>query len=491
MAREREIYWLAHMLLNNNRKKLIILLCLLVFTSLFILSILDYNDYRDIIKKDIKNIAKLISTNIYSEIQIELTKPIFVSLTMANNIFLKDWLMNENNSDKDKIFEYLQNIKNQYNYDSVFLISDISKNYYHHSKILKQIKKDDPHDVWYYKFLAAGLQYDLDVDTDQADKDDLTLFVNSLVQDNKDNLLGVAGVGLKIESISDILEEYNKNLNVEISLISPDGIVQINAHEHIIENYNIFEDPEINNLKYDILSEKQELKIFELGNKFDSNYLISFYIEELDWYLIVQKDTLILRKSLQKQIIKKAIIFLLAFGIVSLSIIKIINFYQKKNIKLATTDTLTNLNNRNAFDEYLDMIIAKTKLNHEKLTIIIIDIDNFKNINDKYGHIKGDEVLKGVADYLKRLIRTEDILARWGGDEFALILKCDLKMAKMIIKRIKDCEIDNAILDNFNITISIGMTEFQNNDTTDSILKRADQALYQAKSNGKDNVCFL
>lgn len=86
--------------MKKNRKKLVILLSLLIFLSLFTITILDYHNYSDIIKDDILNITKLASTNIYSEIQIELIKPIFVSLTMANDEFLTDWIVEQKEQDK-------------------------------------------------------------------------------------------------------------------------------------------------------------------------------------------------------------------------------------------------------------------------------------------------------------------------------------------------------------------------------------------------------
>lgn len=121
-----------------------------------------------------------------------------------------------------------------------------------------------------------------------------------MVRDH-DNILGVTGVGVKMKHIRKILEEYNEKLNVQVCLISRDGIVQIHADENIIEKQNIFDNPIIAELEEEIIAEKSKLKVFELGDKYDSNYFISYYIEELDWYLIVQKDTLILKDALKKR----------------------------------------------------------------------------------------------------------------------------------------------------------------------------------------------
>lgn len=476
--------------MNKNQKKLILLLSILIFLSFFILAILDYTNYRDIIEDDILNITKLISTNIYSEIQIEIVKPIYVSLTMANNSFVKDWIA-DNEQNPEVIQQYLKGIKDKYNYNSSFLISNITNNYYHHTQILKKISPNDSHDIWYYDFLEKNVKYDLDVDTDEASANELTLFVNCTITDDANNVIGVTGVGMKMARIRNILEQYNQNLEVEVSLIDPNGDIQIHADENIIEKVNIFERESITPFKDQILSEKNELKIFKLGGKYDSNYLITYYIEELDWYLIVQKDTLILKNILKSQMLKELIIFLIAFIIVSFSVIKIIKHYQIKTIKLANTDLLTAVNNRNAFDEQLIKAINYCKKTNNVITLAIIDIDDFKIINDTYGHIYGDDVLKTVAYYLKNFIRSDDIIARWGGDEFAIIFNCNMEIVDKIIQRIKESNINDAFNEMNNISISIGMTQYKNKDTVDSILKRADKALYKAKENGKDQICKI
>lgn len=477
--------------MKKNRKKLIILLSLLIFLSLFTLTILDYYNYSDIIKDDILNITKLASTNIYSEIQIELIKPIFVSLTMANDKFLTEWILEQKEQDKKIIQQYLLKIKDKYNYDSTFFVSNVTDNYYHHNNILKKVSKADPHDVWYYNLLDNGDAYALDVDTDQAANGDLTFFVNCLVHDDDKNILGITGVGVKMQRIRKILQEYNEKLNVQVCLISPDGTVQIHADENIIEKQNIFDNAIIAELEDEIIAEKSKLMVFDLGDKYDSNYFISYYIEELDWYLIVQKDTLILKDALKKQVVREMIIFAIAFLFVTFMILSIVKRYQRKNVKLATTDILTDLKNRAAFDDYLNETISTIKKTDKAITLVIIDVDDFKKINDTYGHISGDTVLKAVAKFLESLIRNDDMLARWGGDEFAVILNCDLKASKKILQRIKDSEKQNEILEKYNICFSIGMSEFKNGDTAESLLIRADKALYKAKANGKNQICDI
>ncbi len=475
--------------MKSNKVKLALLISLIIFISFLILGVIDFNNYNTIISDDNLKIIKLISTNIYSEINIELNKPLFVSLTMANDQFLKDWILKKNEGDLKTITSYLQGIKKKYNYDSVFYVSNITQNYYHHNGILKQMSQKDNHDDWFYSLLERDVIYELDVDTDEASEGRLTVFVNCKIFDEKGNVLGITGVGLRMDKIIQILQYYEDSLDVEVVLIDSRGIIQVPAEKEAIGQSNIFDTEGMAKLKNDILSEKDEMKVFELGSKYAKKYVTSYYIEELDWYAVITKSTsIILNENLKWQIISKSIIFLVVLlSAIGLNI-KIIQHYQSKVDRLASIDNLTELNNRRMFDYYLQEFVNISSKKGEPLTLVFCDIDNFKLINDKYGHIIGDEVIKVVADHIKRYIRKNDAIARWGGDEFAIIFRCNVEDALKIVKRTKEADKGNPVLSEYNITFSIGMAEYREGDTPESILKRADKALQNAKKDGKNQI---
>ena len=459
---------------------------LIILIGLTLLGIVDYNNYKHIIIEDNQNITKLISTNIFSEINSELVKPIYVSLTMANNQFLKDWIIDENEGDLEKITNYLKGIKNKYEYDSVFYVSNLTKNYYHYDKILKKISMDDSHDVWFYDFLEKNPEYDIDIDTDEATEDQLTFFVNASVRDDEGNLLGIVGVGVKMSAIRQVLFDYRKRFNVEVFLIDSLGLVQIHDNVDYIENQNIFNDKNIADIREGILSEKNKLEVFELGYGFTQESLTSQYIEELDLYLLIKKDTSALREMVRNQIISKTIIFLLILIGIILINSQIVNYFHNKITKMSSMDSLTELQNRRIFDQYLIAAIKDAQRNNKTFTLILFDIDNLKQINDKYGHATGDKVIKATADYIRGFIRKNDMLARWGGDEFALIFKCDINTAQKIINRTVKTRIKDPLLIKYNVNTSIGLTEYKPGDKVDSIFERADSALYKKKEESKN-----
>jgi diguanylate cyclase (GGDEF)-like protein len=475
--------------MEKNKNRLISFLIILIFVGLLSLSILSYKDSSGIIKSDISNITKLVSANVYSEIQNEFTKPIFVSLTMANDSFLKDWVLNQNEKDIDRMTQYLRGIKEKYGYDSTFFVSNITNNYYYFDGVLKQVSPEDEHDVWFYNFLDKEIEYDLDVDSDQAAEGDLTLFVNCLTTDGE-NVLGVTGVGLRMSKIREIIHQYQNDFDAQVYLINNEGLITIHSDESLIFKTNAFDEPALGALKNEILVNKDTLELFEPSISTQNEYIASYYINELNWYLIVRKDTDILQNLLITHRIKTVIMYLTAFFLIALLIVYIASHYHKMNLKLVKTDYLTDISNRQAFDDALKNSINHAKAFDKHLTLVVIDIDEFKKINDTLGHLKGDEVLKDVASHLNSFIRSNDLLARWGGDEFTIIFSCDADTTINVLKRISDKKNDNSLLRKYDITLSMGVSQYIIGDTAKSLIARADEALYSAKIQGKDRICI-
>ncbi len=160
--------------------------------------------------------------------------------------------------------------------------------------------------------------------------------------------------------------------------------------------------------------------------------------------------------------------------------------------KLSTTDELTGIYNRRAFDEQLTTNLARTKRYQEPLSLLIIDIDLFKQVNDHYGHSVGDLVLKELVIEMKNHIRESDILARWGGEEFVLLLpQTKASAAMQLAERLRKGVAEHLFPSVGPLTVSIGHSEATPNDSSDSLLNRADNALYQAKEAGRNQVISL
>ena len=163
---------------------------------------------------------------------------------------------------------------------------------------------------------------------------------------------------------------------------------------------------------------------------------------------------------------------------------------EDKLIKLATTDMLTQAYNRIKFEEIM-VYEAQIFIRYDyPLSVLLFDIDHFKLINDNYGHDVGDYALKTIVKIVQANLRKTDYLVRWGGEEFLIILpRTKLEQAKILAERIrKKMEIYTFDKITKKITISFGATSFTKQDTKDTFIKRADDALYKAKKTGRNKV---
>ena len=158
----------------------------------------------------------------------------------------------------------------------------------------------------------------------------------------------------------------------------------------------------------------------------------------------------------------------------------------------AIVDPLTGVSNRRAYDERFQIEYSRWKRNHDPLTLAIIDIDHFKNINDTFGHPVGDKVLRVVAGRIQQQVRESDFFGRIGGEEFAFILvNSDIENAmekvETLRKSVEDCNF-RIKKKKFQVTISIGLATFKSKDTIETIYSRADEALIKAKQTGRNKT---
>lgn len=166
---------------------------------------------------------------------------------------------------------------------------------------------------------------------------------------------------------------------------------------------------------------------------------------------------------------------------------------QEQLERLANVDSLTGLLNRRAILKKLDEQMKNTRRYRDELSVLMLDIDHFKGVNDNYGHVTGDNVLEKIAALLQNRIRDTDAVGRYGGEEFLIILRraefsSVLPVAERIQKAIRTARMRNTKGDVFSITVSQGLARYKPGDDRHSLILRADAALYMAKQNGRDRI---
>ncbi len=173
-------------------------------------------------------------------------------------------------------------------------------------------------------------------------------------------------------------------------------------------------------------------------------------------------------------------------------VIDIKNDNEKLN-ELVITDNLTSIYNRRFIDNILNQRFADLENNSGKeLSILFIDIDDFKLINDEHGHLIGDQILIEFSQKLKSLIRANDILGRWGGEEFIIISdRTNLESAKNIAEKLREGIDNTCFTKNIKLTASFGIASYEEKDCINNLIHKADYSLYKAKQEGKNKVCFI
>ena len=156
----------------------------------------------------------------------------------------------------------------------------------------------------------------------------------------------------------------------------------------------------------------------------------------------------------------------------------------------AASDSLTGLLNRRGFSERAPSLILKAKITARPYSLISVDFDFFKNVNDRFGHAEGDRLLRELAHIMVVVFRKDDLCARFGGEEFVILLaSADIAEAQIIAERMRLMVIENLrTSDTVPVTISIGVAEHRADESLEALIKRADQALYQAKAAGRNRV---
>lgn len=170
---------------------------------------------------------------------------------------------------------------------------------------------------------------------------------------------------------------------------------------------------------------------------------------------------------------------------------------QEKQLKelqnISNTDYLTGICNRRHFDELIHLEVTRSNRYNTKLSLIMLDIDHFKQVNDLFGHSIGDRALIELVNIIKNQKRETDIFARWGGEEFCLLIpNIDSRKAECLAEKYRNMVENHTFPEVGKLTISLGVTEYLRGEPIDSMLKKADKALYYAKNSGRNSVvvCF-
>lgn len=437
----------------------------------------------------IENELPLTSSNIYSEIQADLVRPIFISSLMSHDTFVRDWLLAGEGKSED-IVRYLSEIKDKYGVFTTFLISNQTLNYYHFSGVTKAVSPHEPNDSWFFRVRDMAEDYEINIDHNAAQGNAVTIFVNYRVFDFDGNFIAATGVGLEAESVADVVSRYHENYDRNVYFVDTEGRITVRSENAALTEESLYEVEEIAPVARRILASDQDYFEYRRGGE---NMLVTTrYIPELRWHVMVE-----LRESAATSEIRRGFAANLAIGLAIivltiLCVVFVINIFQRRLETMATTDKLTGIGNRQVFDISFERAIRARQRSRLPLSIILCDIDRFKQINDRLGHLMGDEALRKITQVITGAIRETDLACRWGGEEFIILMEnCGLEDALAVAEKIRK-RVAGAPLfepdDGTRLTLSAGVAEIVDGEAPDDALRRADAAVYRAKDVGRDRV---
>lgn len=481
---------------SSSQRSLIAALLMLLACGFLATSLLSYFSSRSAIRDGIINTElPLTSDTVYSEIQKDLIRPVLIASMMAQDTFLRDWVL-AGEQDAQRMTRYLGEVTGKQDIFTSFFVSERTLTYYQAKGVLKQVQPQAWRDAWYFRLRDQTAPYEINVDLDMANQDNLTVFINYKVHDYQGRFIGAAGVGLSVSTVVKLIDQYQQRYQRSVVFVDAQGKVLMTGSgggpQGLRVGQSLADSPDLGGVlaRQPVPGEgSHEYRDLE-GH---SHFLNVRHLPELDWYLLVDKrETGALDRIRHSLYLNLTICAMITLVVVAL-VHAMVRRHQASTEALATLDSLTGLPNRRSFDLLAAQALREAQRDNSPLVALLIDLDHFKVLNDTYGHLAGDEVLRQFANVLQGSIRQSDILCRWGGEEFIVLLReADARQANEAAEKIRRRaeQLTFSYEDQpLRLTTSIGVSHLQPGDTLHTLLTRADGALYRAKQAGRNRVC--
>lgn len=437
---------------------------------------------------------------LFSLITSEIIRPITVSQYMASDPFLIDYIQ-QDTIDKNVILNYISSVSNKFNTLSFIAIEK-------HQILINSKNKitdlDTDEAEWYHRLKAI----DQAEFSDFGDAENPHIFFDVKMFDKQKNFAGFVGLAVDLDHFAIKFQEFRNNFGFEVYFIDEndnitlssshlmktsshhrqDNLTNINELQWYV-NYQEAQQQNTESYVNSNIENKPKDSIFNFAN--DDLIVSQMPLKELNWRVFIVAPPVTKQSAYWKLFIQNLVVFLLvSFALYYIFTLCLSNF-RTNLVKDSKTDFLTQLPNRS----FIHWKYSQLGKKHDHVSVVIADIDNFKILNDTYGHLFGDDVLKVIAKNLSDNIRNIDLVGRWGGEEFIFILPdTSAQHAQQIVERIR---LNIARIpfthpstsQKFNVTVSFGVSDSKlANVALEDILIKSDQALYNAKTNGRNKV---
>lgn len=458
---------------------------LLVTSTILILSfgissVISLQSMDILVKENNRDNSVIYANEINTAVIDIFSEAIAVSQSM-NNTFTRGILKNERAFSLEEqssiLKKYLSDIVYKFGYSTAFLADAKTLAYFSEHGYSKTIDLTNPDDNWYLPFKESGKLYELNVDNDQANDNRLTIYINLRIMDNTGNFLGVCGIGVPLKQVMTLLQNLEAQSNLSIKLASSDGIVRVSRSGQLVLQRS---EEEIQA----ILKDYDFSKPYYYEQKKEGGYRIIKYINECDWFAVIEYEggKGSMRSTMLFKNLMGCLIILLCVLVIVNYIMTTITKHTERFALEALEDPLTGLKNRRAYALEIEKLNRQAALG--RLSVASMDINGLKFTNDSFGHIAGDELIKGASTAMKAYFGKNGWkLFRTGGDEFIAMTTKAVPDKEEIISEFK-MQLKNFHHENIKeLSVSIGLAIAGENQVSnvEELIKLADKKMYVDK----------
>lgn len=463
------------------RKKFILYIALVFLILLMLVMFILYTAIEDTLYDNAKESSFSVANSIYIALDDNIFNSAQLVTFIGNDPFICNDLFQNESEYTDRLQTYLKNIKNIYSFDIVRMASFDSFNYYSSDGLVATFDEKNPNDKWFFNILNSS-QYKTDYQPIVINDGEQIFFNNiHIIKDHSGNRKGFILIGLDYTKSLEKIKESIHALNAAVYIVNSDGKIESSMFKALNDSGS----PDSLTKAFDmtLITSNPSSSFVQIVQ---NNTSISFkYIEEVNSYLVITQD---LSSSIFYTFIITLLIIIFLLACILLVTLKVVDYSNRKILDQAALDPLTNIYNRSVFNTRLIEAIELCFHYNIVSSFIFIDIDDFKIINDEMGHAIGDEILVKIAHLLEDSKRKNDILFRWGGDEFGIIVRSNLENTLQLAQRILNNAHEIHWKDSTPVSLSIGVTEIRSGDSKKLVFNRVDEALYQAKEKGKNQI---
>ncbi len=462
-------------------------IAVIFFVTIVTVILTSYITFKEIINSHNKQQHSAI-TPLFSLVTSEIIRPLNVAYFMANNQFIIDYA-DSNDIEKKHLITYLKKIAASYNMLAFIALEKHDLMLDSNAKETMLSSKDAE---WFHRLKELpGNQF-----TDIGNAEDPHLYFDNRILNKNSEFLGFTGIGIDLNYFATKFAEYSQRFGFELYFVDSNNLVTLSSNNIMKTESHHRKDAitKLSDLPWHQSLTKNNTSDINLSSEVmyttASGLLISqMPIQELNWRMFIVSPPASDQNEYWKIFISRFVIFFLVTFVFFILLLKIIHYFKSRLVQDSETDFLTQLPNRSHIHWRFDDIAQK----NTSLTVVLADIDNFKQINDTYGHLVGDDVLRVISDKLSQTLRQIDIVGRWGGEEFVMLLPdTTASQAQAIVERIRK-QIANISFPisttsgTFSTTVSFGICELPlKNKTIKDYISGADKALYEAKNNGRN-----